>query len=140
MYDKIMVPIDLAHADRLERTLEIAADLSKHYGAPLLFVGITASQPGAVAHNPTEYGQKLAAFAEARAAKDGVTITSRAYTSHDPARDLDATLMSAITENAIDLVVMASHVPGAPEYLFASNAGYLAAHAPVSVFVVRPRG
>ena len=36
-----------------------------------------------------------------------------------------------------DLVVTASHNPGFAEHLFASNSGYLAAHAPVSVLVVR---
>ena len=37
----------------------------------------------------------------------------------------------------IDLIVMASHVPGVAEYVFASNAGYLASHADLSVLVVR---
>ena len=32
---------------------------------------------------------------------------------------------------------MASHRPGAGEYVFGSNAGHVAQHAPVSVFVVR---
>ena len=32
---------------------------------------------------------------------------------------------------------MASHVPGLPEHFFASNAGALASHAEVSVFVIR---
>ena len=45
--------------------------------------------------------------------------------------------MTAIEETESDLVVVASHIPGFPEYLFASNAGYLAMHATVSVFVIR---
>jgi hypothetical protein len=32
---------------------------------------------------------------------------------------------------------MASHVPGLPEHIFASNAGAVASHAGMSVFVVR---
>lgn len=31
---------------------------------------------------------------------------------------------------------MATHVPGFKEYVFASNAGFLAAHTDVSVFIV----
>ena len=37
----------------------------------------------------------------------------------------------------VDLVVMASHVPGFREYIFHSNAGFLASHTDLSVFVVR---
>lgn len=138
MYQKIMVPVDLAHADRLGKALDVATDLSKHYGAPILFVGVSSSQPGPVAHTPEEFSRKLEDFATREASARGIDATAKAYISHDPARDLDATLVLAITENGANLVVMASHIPGAPEYLFASNAGYLAAHAPVSVFVVRP--
>lgn len=137
MYQKILVPVDLAHVDKLRKALDVAADLSKHYGAPLLYVGISSSLPGPIAHNPEEYAAKLKAFAEGEAGAHGIDAEAKAYTSHDPARDLDTTLVRAIEENGIDMVVMASHAPGAPEYLFASNAGYLAQHAPVSVFVIR---
>ena len=36
-----------------------------------------------------------------------------------------------------DLIVMASHIPGLADYVFSSNAGYLASHSKLSVFVVR---
>jgi nucleotide-binding universal stress UspA family protein len=32
---------------------------------------------------------------------------------------------------------MGSHVPGFAEHLFSSNAGYLASHTDISVFIVR---
>ena len=137
MYKKIMVPFDLAHLDRLDKALTTAADLAMHYNAALHYVGVTASQPGSVAHNPAEYAEKLNAFAKEEAAKRGLEATSQAYTSHDPAVDLDDTLMKAVADSGSDLVVMASHLPGAGEYIFASNAGYLASHAGISVFVVR---
>ena len=60
-----------------------------------------------------------------------------AYSSHDPAADLDHRLIAAGREIGADLIVMASHLPGLPEHLFASNAGAVASHAKVSVFVVR---
>lgn len=137
MYTKIMVPVDLAHVDRLDKALSTAADLSKHYGAPLCYVGVTAATPSAVAHTPAEFASKLEAFGAERAKADGVEASTLACTSHDPAIDLDETLMKAVAETGADLVVMASHIPGAPEYLFATNAGYLANHAKISVFVIR---
>ncbi len=137
MFKKIMVPVDLAHQDRLERALTVASDLAKHYGADMVCVGVTTSQPSQVAHTPSEYAEKLKAFAEAEGEKRSVTIGSQAYNSHDPTVDLDDTLGKAIEELGIDLVVMASHEPGLPEHIFASNAGYLASHTAISVFVVR---
>lgn len=137
MYAAIMVPVDLSHIDRLDKALTSAADLAKHYGAAITVVGVTAAAPGTVAHNPAEYAAKLQAFADALAAEHGVPVTAAAYTSHDPTRDLDKTLLAAAKEQGTDLIVMASHVPGLPEHIFTSHGGGVAAHAPVSVFVVR---
>lgn len=137
MYKSILVPIDLEHVDRLDKALETAADLSKHYRIPVCYVGVTASVPGAVAHSPEEYAGKLEAFGKAQAGRHGIEAATRMYVSHDPARDLDSTLMQAVDDLGADLVVMASHVPGVPEHVFATNAGYLANHAKVSVFVIR---
>lgn len=33
MFSKIMVPIDLAHVDRMAQAVQMAADLAKLYGA-----------------------------------------------------------------------------------------------------------
>ncbi|MEQ8814396.1 MAG: universal stress protein [Thalassobaculum sp.] len=137
MYKSILVPVDLEHADRLEKALETAADLSKHYRIPVCYVGITAATPGRVAHTPQEFAGKLEAFGKDQAARHGIDASTRMVVSHDPAVDLDDSLMQAIADTGADLVVMASHVPGLPEHIFASNAGYLANHASVSVFVIR---
>ena len=137
MYRRIVVPVDIGHADKLEKALATSADLAKHYGAELHYVGVTAPPPSAIAHNPAEFAEKLQAFAAEQSAKRGVDIKADAVTSHDPVRDLDDALRQKIEELDADLVVMASHVPGFAEYIFASNAGYLASHASISVLVVR---
>lgn len=137
MYGKIIVPVDLAHAGTLEKALAVSADLARHYKAELHYVGVTATTPGAVAHNPAEFAEKLQAFAAEQGAARGVDIKTHAVTSPDPVRDLDDTLRHTVDELGADLVVMASHVPGFAEHIFATNAGYLANHASVSVLVVR---
>lgn len=137
MYKKIMVPVDLAHLDRLEKALATAADLAKHYGIPVCYVGVTAETPGPVAHTPHEFGQKLDAFGSTQAKTHGLTAETKAIASHDPSTDLGETLLHAIDSTGSDLVVMASHLPGFSDRIFSSNAGALAAHASVSVFVVR---
>ena len=137
MYQKIMVPVDLGHADKLGKALTTAADLAKHYKAPVHLVGVTAPAPSAVAHNPEEFTEKLKAFAAAESAKHAVDFTAHAIVTPDPAVELDARLGREAEEIGADLIVMASHVPGLAEHIFSSNAGYLASHSTISVFVVR---
>jgi nucleotide-binding universal stress UspA family protein len=137
MYKKIMVPVDLAHKDKLDKALGVAADLAKHFDASVCFVGVTANPPSSVAHSAEEYAEKLDAFAAEQSQKSGLEITTKTVVSHDPARDLDDTLGKAAHELGSDLIVMASHVPNFAEHIFASNAGYLANHIDTSVFIVR---
>lgn len=132
-----MVPVDLTHAERLEKALGCAADLAKQYAAEVTYTGVASSSPSSIAHNPEEYAQKLEAFAQAQAAERGITTKALAITSHDPATDLDATLLKAIKESGADLVIMASHVPNVTDYIWASNGGTIASHAKVSVMLVR---
>jgi nucleotide-binding universal stress UspA family protein len=95
MYKQIMVPVDLAHADHLSKALSTAADLAKHYGAPVCYVGVTASAPSAVAHNPAEYDAKLDAFAQTQAGQHGISATSKSMISNDPVTDVDDALLKA---------------------------------------------
>ncbi len=137
MFKTIMVPVDLTHLDKLARALAVASDLAKLYGSAIHYVGVTGNTPGAAAHTPEEYTEKLSALAAARGQADGVDIKARAVVSHDPAVELDGALRNAAQELECDLIVMASHVPGFAQHLFSSHGGYLASHATISVFLVR---
>jgi len=137
MYKKIIVPIDLAHTEKIKKATDTASDLAKHYGAKVCYVSVTVSAPSEVAHTPDEYKQKRHAFAQEESRVHGQTIEAAVYVSHDPAVDLDKQLLKAVHETGSDLVVMATHVPGLPEHIFASNGGALAMHADVSVFLIR---
>ena len=138
MYRKIMVPVDLENTEGLDKALKTAAALSKQYGAPVTYVGVASAAPGAVAHNPAEFSERLHALAKDQSTAHGLADTDAApFTSHDPTVDLDQTLLRAAEETGADLIVIGSHIPGFPEHFFASNAGYVASHAKVSVFVVR---
>lgn len=137
MYKTIMVPVDLEHAERLDKALRTAADLARHYGATACYLAIATATPGPVAHNPAEFARKLEDFGRDQASKYGHSVTTRALISHDPAADLDHKLVEAVHETGADLVVMASHIPGIADAIWPSHGGRLASHADVSVFVVR---
>jgi nucleotide-binding universal stress UspA family protein len=132
-----MVPIDLAHADKQKRALQCGADLARMYGAPVVYVGVTAETPGSLGHNPAEYHEKLAAFAAAEGESNGIEANGHMELSHDPTSDMDDCLLRAIDKTGADLVVMASHIPGLADYIWPSNGGKVAAHAKISVMVVR---
>ncbi len=137
MYTRIMIPIDLAHVDKLGKALSTAADLARHYGIPVCYVGVTASPPGSVAHNPTEYAEKLESFARQQADQHGHEASTKAVVSHDPTSDLEETLLQTVKEIDADLVVMASHIPNVADLIWPSNGGKIPSHSDASVFVVR---
>ena len=137
MFTKIMVPVDLEHAGQVSKSISAAAGLSKLHGAPVCFVGVGLAAPTAISHNPAEYKEKLAAFAAEQAGEHGIDVESQAFFGHDPVTDVDDVLLTAVKETGADLVVMATHMPTLTDYIWPSNGGKVAAHADVSVFLVR---
>ena len=137
MFKTIMVPVDLRHASTLEKSLAVAASLARLNGATPHLVGVTQTGPTEVAPTPEAFGDKLKAFADDQSRLLGVAFEAHTETSHDPTIDLDEVLETAAEKLGADLIVMGSHVPGFADHIFASNAGYLASHASMSVFVVR---
>lgn len=139
MYQSILVPTDLQHSDKLYKSLETAIHLAQKYDANLCYVAVTPNTPTAVAANPQEFEEKLKEFAAEQGQTHGIKTSAKAIVSHDPAVDLDDKLLDAIKETGVDLVVMASHVPGLADklHILHSNAGKIATKAEASVFVVR---
>lgn len=138
MYNKIMVPVDLAHLDQLTKALGVAADLARHYRAEVCYAGVTATAPSSLAHDPEEYQHKLDAFAKQQATAHGQAATARVVISHDPAADLDDVLVNAIEETGADLVIMATHLPSHLDILMPSHGGRVATHTDASILLVRP--
>ena len=137
MYKKIMVPVDLEHADKLSLALDTAAKLAKIYNAPVTYIGVTSTAPGPLGHNPAEYGRKLAAFAAAQGETHAIETHGTTVVSHDPAVDLDDALVKAVHDTGSDLVVMATHIPNVIDHIWPSNGGRVATHTNASVFLVR---
>ena len=137
MYKNLMVPVDLEHKEQITKALSVGVDLAKHYDANITVVSVTMSGPSAVARNPEEFAAKLDQFASEKSEELKKAIGTKVMPSHDPTIDIDDVLHKASSEPSADLVVMASHVPGMKEHVFASRAGYLASHSDLSVMVVR---
>jgi len=138
VYEKIMVPVDLAHIDALEKSLQVAADMARHFKAEVCYVSVTANTPGPVGRTPAEYEKKLGAFAEAQGQRHGQPTGGKVIVSHDPTADLDKLLVKAIEEIGADLVVMGTHLPHKVDAIMPSHGDKLAKHTKASVFLVRP--
>ncbi len=138
MYRKIMVPVDLAHLDVIESALEKVADLARHYGAEVCYVGVTANTPGSVARTPAEYQQKLETFANEQAKVHGQPVSAKTISSPDPIADLDDDLLQAIEDVGADLVVMPTHPPKHLDVIMPSHGGKVASHTKASIFLIRP--
>lgn len=138
MFEKIMVPVDMAHLDLLEPALQVVADQARHYAAEVCYVAVTATTPGSVAHTPEEYQRKLEAFAQEQAGAHGQAATAHVITSPDPVAELDDVLIDAVDAVGADLVIMATHPPRHLDVVMPSHGGRVASHTRASVFLVRP--
>ena len=137
MFQKILVPVDLAHTETLAKALQVAADLALASGGTVVYAAITASQPNEVAPNPDAFAAKLDSFVADQKAEHKIEAEAMPLLSNDPEREIADGVLEAAAQAGADLVVMASHIPGWFEHIFHSNAGYVACHSPISVFVVR---
>lgn len=136
MFKHIMTPVDLGHAGRLDRALQVTADLAKHYGADVTFVGVTWPQPSKIAHSPEEFARKLQTFAEEQKSERGIAeARSHMIVAHDPSIDLDPRLAAAVDEVGADLIVMGSHIPR--HFEFSSHGAALASHTDASILLIR---
>ena len=137
MYTKIMVPIDLAHTDRLAKAIDTASALARSFGATVTYAAVTANAPGALGHTPAEFEARLKAFADGQGQTHDHPVATHVVVSNDPAAELDAELLQAVDETGADLVVMASHIPGVVDHFWPSHGGAMARQAHVSVMLVR---
>lgn len=139
MFQRIMVPIDLAHIAALDRPLQVAADAARHFEAEVWYVAVTSDLPGSVARTPAEYQQKLDAFVAEQSTLHGRPAHGRVLVSPDPVADLDDVLVHAIEDLGADLVVMGTHLPRHLDAVMPSHGGRVATHTKASVFLVRPQ-
>lgn len=139
MYRKIMVPVDLQHVEKIDKSLSTAADLARLWKATVCYVAVSGQVPNRVAPNPEKFEVEMDMFAREQRERFGIETEYRVVSSVDVPVELDDKLLGAVEEVGADLVVMASHVPGVADrlHLMSSNSAYIVRHSNVSVFVVR---
>jgi nucleotide-binding universal stress UspA family protein len=138
MYSRILVPVDLENADKLSKALDLAGRVAKLDDAEVVYVDVVDAVPTMSRRTEEDrFAEKLKDFAEAQASRHGIRATDHVALRGDLHLNVGPDIIKAASETECDLIVMASHVPGLKEHILASNAGYVASHAPMSVYVVR---
>ncbi len=138
MYSRILVPVDLENADKLTKALDLAAETAKAHDATVIYVGVIDSVPTISTKTEGQNAQsKLDSFATEQAQKHGIKVSDQVVLRGDLQLNVGPDIIASAQDANCDLILMASHVPGFLEHVFSSNAGYVASHAPMSVYVIR---
>ncbi len=138
MYSRILVPVDLEHEEQLTQALELAGRTAKQSGATIVYVDVVDAVPTTTARTEGQrVGGRLAAFVSEQADRHGIATEDHVALRSDLHLNVGADIIKAAQQKECDLIIMASHIPGIKDHFLSSNAGYVASHAPMSVFVVR---
>ena len=138
MYSRILVPVDLDHADKLGKALDLAGKTAQESDASVFYVSVVDAVPTASSRTEGDKAKELLdSFAADQAHRYGIKVSDHVALRGDLHLKIGQDIIETAKQIDCDLIVMASHVPGLKEHVIASNAGYVASHAPMSVFVVR---
>ncbi len=136
MYNKILVPVDMAHTEKAHDMLKAAEKLSGDDGQ-IVMVNIVLSVP-AVAELavPQEFFQ--AAEKEAHQTLEKLAADSPMKTTYEVRVGQPASeILTVAEEQDVDLVIVGSHRPGLQDYLLGSTAARVVRHAQCPVLVMR---
>ena len=140
MYNKILVPVDLADTDLAKPAIDTAVEMARSSNGSVRLVNVLAMTPVMLA----EYVPPDFDVQQRKSAEEALSIIAREC-------GLDAGRVSAtvrqggiyheVLEEAksfnADLIVMSSHRPAMRTYFLGSNAGHVVRYAKCSVLVVR---
>ncbi|MGI9405596.1 MAG: universal stress protein [Hyphomicrobiaceae bacterium] len=139
MFKTILVPVDLAHADKSHDMIEKAKQLADQNDSQLTLLNVIPEMPSYVASQmPSGLHQKVMDTAKNELAelarKHDVPETATLQVKHG---NVAQVILGEAERSETDLIVIASHQPGLSDYLLGSVAGKVVRHAHCSVLVLR---
>jgi len=140
MYNKILVPVDLADTDLAKPAIETAIEMARGSGGSVRLVNVLAMTPVMLA----EYVPPDFDVQQRKSAEEALTIIAREC-GLDGGRVSSTVRQGGIYHEVLeeaksfnaDLIVMSSHRPAMRTYFLGSNAGHVVRYAKCSVLVVR---
>ncbi len=136
MFKKILVPVDLTHADLGAQMINLAKDIGGD-SAEIILTHVVHDIPAyAAVEISGDLLDKTHKWAKAeleKLAKDN-NVSGPADLRHGSA---GSAILEAATEHNADLVIIGSHKPGMADYFLGSTAGRVVRHAQCPVLVMR---
>ena len=140
MFQKILVPVDLADPEFVKPALSTAVELAKASGGTVRLVNVIPMTPVMLAeYVPPDFDVQQKSSAEealATVAKESGLDPDKVSTVVRQGGIYHEVLEEAKTFGC-DLIVMSSHRPAMKTYFLGSNAGHMVRYAKCSVLVVR---
>jgi nucleotide-binding universal stress UspA family protein len=140
MYQRILVPVDLADPEFVKPALETAVALARGSNGAVRLVNVIPMTPVMLAeYVPPDFDVQQKSSAEealATVAKECGLDAAKVSTVVRQGGIYHEVLEEAKTF-ACDLIVMSSHRPAMKTYFLGSNAGHMVRYAKCSVLVVR---
>ncbi|OUS08142.1 universal stress protein UspA [Rhodobacterales bacterium 52_120_T64] len=141
MFKSILLPIDLNEPSSWEKSIPVAIDMAKTYGAQLRVMTVIPDFGKSIvgSYFPAGFSDKALADTMATLEKLVVEVFSTDVNVESIARH--GSVYKEVLEVAdlvgADLIVLTSHRPARSDYLLGPNAARVVRHAKQSVFVVR---
>ena len=140
MYQRILVPVDLADPNLAKPALETAVMICNSTGGDIRVMNVLPMTPVMLAeYVPPDFeAQQRKSAEEAIAIIAGeVTIKSGRVTSAVRQGGIYQEILEEAKDMGADLIVMSSHRVGVRTYFLGSQAGHVVRYASCSVLVVR---
>src|SRR5882724_3232432 len=140
MFQKILVPVDLADPEFVKPALNTAVELAKGSGGTIRLVNVIPMTPVMLAeYVPPDFDVQQRGSAE-----EALAIVAQ-ESGLDPAKVSAVVRQGGIYHEVLeesktfgcDIIVMSSHRPAMKTYFLGSNAGHMVRYAKCSVLVVR---
>lgn len=136
MFNTILVPIDIGHADSSNEIIKIAATNASSDARIVLLYVVEEIPKWVAVELPEDIQKKSLQSAieqlDAIAAATDITVEAEVRVGHPY-----QTILDASKDLNAELIVIASHKPGLQDYLLGSTAAKVVRHAMCSVLVVR---
>jgi len=140
MFQKILVPVDLADPAFVKPALDTAVELAKASGGTIRLVNVIPMTPVMLAeYVPPDFDVQQRGSAE-----EALVIIAQ-ESGLDPGKVSSVVRQGGIYHEVLeeakgfgcDVIVMSSHRPAMKTYFLGSNAGHMVRYAKCSVLVVR---
>lgn len=140
MFQKILVPVDLADPEFVKPALDTAVELARASGGAVRLINVIPMTPVMLAeYVPPDFDVQQRGSAE-----EALAIIAK-ESGLDPATVSTVVRQGGIYHEVLeeakvfgcDVIVMSSHRPAMKTYFLGSNAGHMVRYAKCSVLVVR---